>query len=313
MHVTSDYLAAWLTGLQAQFTQKWNQEATNSVLLESAKRIPSTNMIEDVPIMGALSGGPQDTTHGVVVFEDWKQYHAPVTNAVWQDGFEIQREVFTFDRQKMYADKPNELVARGKAHIGNLLGDLRETNGLAYDGVAMYANSRAAGSTGQVNDNLLAATGTYTTAANIYTDIAAGQQAAMAFTNDQGVAMGIRMNVIELPTTLYDIFWTGLMFNAFAGGQPAAALAPPGDSFQAGAYKVVLNKRLTVATSWYMHYVNPADGAYPYMWTDVEVPHLDGTTSTDAYEWKVLRKAQYTTYGIYQAAYGNPLFSIQFA
>jgi hypothetical protein len=313
MHVTTDYLAAWLTGLQTQFTNKWNDVATNEVLLGSAKRVPSTSMIEDVPISGALSGGPQDTTHGVVIFEDWKQYHATVQNAVWQDGFEIQREVFTFDKQKMYADKPIELVARGKAHIANLLGDLRETNGLAWDGIAMYANSRALGTTLQVNDNLLTATGTYTTPANIFTDIATGQQAAMAFTNDQGVAMGIRLNTIELPTALYDTFYAGMMYNVFGGTVPAAALAPSGDSFKAGAYTVVLNRRLTDAGDWYMHYVDPATNAWPYMWTDVEVPHMDGTTSTDSYEWKSLRKAQYTTYGIYQAAYGNPIYSVKFA
>lgn len=313
MKVTSDYLAAWLTGWQASFTQKWNDVATNEVLMGSARRIPSTTMIEDVPISGALSGGPQDTTHGVVVFEDWKMYHMPVTNAVWQDGFEIQREVFEYDKQKMWADKPNELVARGKAHAANLLGDLRETNGLAWDGIAMYANTRATGSTGQVNDNLLTATGTYTTAANIFTDIAAGQAAAMAFTNDQGVAMGLRLNTIELPDDLYDIFYAGLMYTALGGAAPVTALAPVGDSFKAGQYTVNLNRRLTSATQWYMHLVDPAQGRMPYMWTDLRAPTLDGTTDVNSVEWKRDRKAQYYTYGIYQAAYGNPLYSVQFA
>jgi len=312
MIVTSDYLAALLTNYQAQFGSTWNERENADVLLQLARRMPSSTLTETVPFVGAGTTGPQDVTHGTVVFQNGRQYTLSIENKTWQDGYEVQREAFADDRYKMYANYPAHYANEFKAHIGRIVGDLFELNGLAYDGIAMFANSRALGLTAQVNDNLLTATGTYTTAANVFTDIRAGQTAAMAFTNDKGVAMGIRLNTIIVPIGLYDQFYQALMYNSYIN-QPTGQLAPTGDSFQAGEYKVIMNRQLTDAGDWYMTYVNQGTGKFPFVWSDREAPHMEGTTSTDSYEWRVLRKAQYTFYGRYNAGYGNPLYAVKFA
>jgi len=314
MIATSDFLAGLLTDYQFAFGKTWNDVASRDILLGLAQRIPSSTLTEVIPFTGAIGTGPTDVTHGVVVFQNGKQYSYSLENKTWQDGFEIQREAYTDDRYKLYADYPARMAAGHQRHIAKLIGQQFElaTATLAYDGIAFFANSRAAGTTAQVNDNLLAATGTYTTAANIYTDINSGQAAAMAFTNDKGEAMGIRMNTIVLPDDLFDIFYQGMTYNAYLN-KPGEQLAPAGDSFQVGAYNVILNRELTDAGDWYLCYVDPRTGAYPFVWTDREAPHLEGTTSTDSYEWRVLRKAQYTTYGRYNAGVANPLYAIKFA
>lgn len=314
MIASSDYLAALLTNYQQQFGKTWNDRENVNVMLQLAQRIQSSTLTETIPFVGAGSTGPTDVTHGVVTFEDMKQYSYSLTNKTWASGFEIQREAFADDRYKMYADEPARLARTHQDHVARLIAQQFElgTATLAYDGIAFFANSRATGSTGQTNDNLLAATGTYTTSANIFTDLRAGQAAAMAFTNDKGQALGIRMNTIILPDDLYDQFYTGMTYNAYLD-KPGEQLPPAGDSFQVGAYTVMLNRELTDAGDWYLAYVNPRTGAYPFVWTDREAPHLDGTTSTDSYEWRVLRKAQYTTYGRYNAGVANPLYCIKFA
>jgi len=314
MITSSDFLAALLTNYQSQFGKTWNDRESVDVLLPLAQRVPSTTETETIPFVGGNGTGPTDSSKGPVAFKDRKQYSYSLTNKEWQDGFEIRRAVFSDDRLKMYADEPARMARSHQEHVARLIGQQFElaTATLAYDGIAFFANTRATGETGQVNDNLLTATGTYTTAANIYTDINAGQTAAMAFTNDAGLAMGIRMNTIILPDDLYDIFYQGMTYNAYLQ-KPGEQLAPPGDSFQVGAYNVILNRELTDAGDWYLAYVNPRVGAYPLCWTDREAPHLDGTTSTDSPEWRFELKAQYSTYGRYNAGVANPLYAIKFA
>ena len=312
MIVSSDYLAALLRNFQMGFGKTWNDRENVDVLYQLATRIPSTTLTETIPFVGGGGTGPTDVTTGVVAFQDRVQYNYSISNKTWQDGFEVQREAFDDDRHKMYGDEPARMAQGHKEHIARLIGQRFEagTSDKAYDDVEFFSSDRSAGDTGQTNDNLLAATGTYGTTANIYTDLRSGQTAAMAFTNDDGLVMGVRMNTIVLPDDLYDLFYTGMTYNAYLD-KPAEQLPPAGDSFQVGSYKVILNRELTSASAWYMLYVGT--GKLPFIWTDREAPHLEGTTSVDSHEWRVLRKAQYTTYGRYEAGYGNPLYAIKFA
>jgi len=310
---SSDFLAALLTNYQAQFGQTWNDPANSDVLLSLAQRFQSSTLTETIPFVGAVSAGPTDITSGTVPFEDMKQYYMEIANKTWGSGFEVQREAFADDRYKLYASKPSELAMSHKMHVGELVGDLFETGktAIAYDGIEFFANSRATGTTGLAFDNLGTATGTYTTASNLYLDIRTAQQYFMSLTNDQGRKLGLRGNVIVVPGQLYDQFYTALSYNSTMD-RPAGQFAPPGDSFSVGGYTVVLNRRLTDAADWYMLHVDAKRGMMPFIWTDREVPSIDGTTDVNSYEWRVLRKAQYTTYGRYAAGFGNPLLAYMF-
>jgi len=313
--VSSDFLTALLTEYQTRFGQTWHERAGDDALLKVAQRIDSNTLNETIPFVGAVSAGPQDVTSSVVEFNDMLQYSITIANKTWQDGFEIQREAFEDDRYKLYSSKPQELAAGHQLHIGERIGAMFElgTSTTAYDGIYFFANTRATGSTGQTNDNILAATGTYTTASNVFTDLRTGQAAMMAFTNDKGEAMGLRANTIVLPPALYDQFYSALTYNSSVDTPPAGQIAPPSDMFQVSGYTVMLNRQLTSSTAWYLLHVDAARGRFPFVWTDRETPRLEGTTATDSYEWRVLRKAQYTSYGRYEAGYGNPTLAIQFA
>lgn len=311
--VSTDFLTALLTNFQTRFGQTWNEPMSTDRLLAHANRIQSTTLKETVPFVGAVSGGPQDVTQGQVAFQNMQQFTLTITNREWSDAFAIKRAEFEDDRYKLYGDKPAEMAAGHKAHIGELIGDLPEAGvtGLAYDGLTFFHATRTIGDSGTINNIVSGGFSGTPTVAEFLAALRAGQARAMAFKNNKGRKMGIRMNTIEVPDLLYDVAWEAFQTNASINTGAERNAAPPEGVFKAGQYTVVWNHRLTDVNNFHMYHVDPARGRFPYVWTDRTSPALQGTTSVDSEVWTELREAHYTTYGRYEAGFGEPRFALQ--
>lgn len=309
--VNSDQMAAILTNFQMRFGAAWNQEAGTDRMAKLAKRIESKDLNETIPFAGAVSAGPQKTTDGVVDIGEAEPYSLTIKNEVWQDGWSIQREAYEDDRLGLWRDKPNEMVASHRQHLGRLIGDLfvSGTSALAYDDTAFFSASRVIGLSGTIN-NIVSQTGTTTTA--FLADVETAQQRFMGFKTDKGRPMGLRANGIAVPTQMYDTAWKALTTNTNVnpGGDN---FAPASGEFDAGGYHVVWNPELDDAGDFYLYHIDEGMGRYPFVWTDHTQPKLEGPNSTDGDVWRIERRAVYTTYARYNAGYGEPRLCVKVA
>jgi hypothetical protein len=307
MNVTSDTLTTLLTVYQRRFGSEYNQALEGQTWKDLVLRVPSTSLKEAVPFSGAAPR-VQDTTEGTLDYEDIRQYLVEVSNRVFQAGWMIEREAFSDDRYQLYGGKPGEMAEAAAEHPGEYIWQLIELNGLAYDGKAFYLASGGGRSFGKgaVVDNIVPGAGT--TPANLLADLNKCQIRMFGFETDKGRKIKRMGNLISCSIDLFQNWFEAL---AVLNDQDAGTrtVAMPGEPiFTAGRYTVVVNPEATDADNWQLHHI--AGTRRPFLMTDREAPHLEGTISVDSYEWREERVAKYSTYGRYGRGYADPRLSI---
>lgn len=307
MNVTSDTLTTLLTVYQRRFGSDYNKALESQTWLDLVLRVPSTSLKEAVPFSGAAPR-VQDTTDGTLDYEDIRQYLVEVSNRVFQAGWMIEREAFADDRYQLYAGKPGEMAEAAAEHPGEYVWELIELNGNAYDGLPFYSDAGAgrAFGKGAVVDNILSGSGV--SAANLLTDLNLAQIQMFNFETDKGRKIKRMGNLITTPIELFQTWFEALaVLDDQEAGERVVAL--PGEPFfRAGRYTVVVNPEATDANNWQLHH--SAGTRKPFLMTDREAPHLEGTISVDSYEWREERVAKYSTYGRYGRGYADPRLSI---
>lgn len=304
MQVNSDVLAALLTTYQTRFGQDYNRSLETQSWKNIAQIVDSNSLNEAVPFSGAA---PRviDTTDGTLQYEDVNDYLIEISNRVFQAGWSIKREAFDDDRIGLFASKPSEMAEAAAEHPGEYIWGLIELNGLAYDGTAFYANSRTIGASATI-DNILAGTGTDPVA--LLTDLTAAQIQMFNFQTDKGRAIKRMGNVITCPINLFQNWFDALGVRSVNDAGEMTRVTPGEPFFTAGRYTVIVNPEATDTNNWQLHHV--ASTRKPFILTNRVAPILEGTISTDNYEWREERMAKYSTYARYGRGYGDPRLSI---
>lgn len=191
--VTSDFLAALMTNFRVIFKQSLDEaEKEFQLFKEIATEFKSDTDKETYGWMGASPNMREwkDTR----VYKALKAYDYSLTNLHYEGTIEVDRDTYEDDKYGLIAPRIKALARRALRHINEQVISKMDDNGNAYDGTAMFANTRTIGSSGNI-DNLLA--GAYSASASeIRTALAAAFVAMSLFQDDRGIAMGLVPDLI---------------------------------------------------------------------------------------------------------------------
>lgn len=304
MQVNSDVLAALLTTYKTRFGQDYNRSVETQTWRDIAQIVPSESLFEKVPFSGAPPR-VQDTTDGTLSYEDSLAYMIEVENRVFQAGWVIQREAWDDDRVGLWVNKPTEMAEAAAEHPGEFIWGLIELNGNAFDNLAFYSASRTIGASGTINNIV---TGTGVTKAQLLTDLNTAQVRMFNFGTDKGRRLKRMGNLITCPVELYQTWYEALAVPDVNQQGEQTRVAPGEPFFRVGRYTVIVNPEATDVNNWHLHHI--ASTRKPFILTDRVTPGLDGTKSTESYEWKEERMAKYSTYARYGRGYADPRLSV---
>lgn len=306
MITTSDFLSALLTDYQADFEASFNKELDQSGVLGWLRVIRSDTKTVTVPFSGGVPT-PQDTTGGKpIVYEDMEMYSITGEAKTWQAGVEIQREVFEDDRLGFFNSVPQDLVAGAVNHIGRYAKGLFELNGDAYDGAAFFGTTRTIGNSGTIVNTI---TGSGTDVPDLQVDLQSAVTKMTKFANDKGVIIGLVPNTIWAPVEIAQTLYQA--FNPQLSPGSVATVIPGGTrTFTGMGYTVHIVPEFTDTNNWFVGYVG-SNSNRPLGVIMRTEPKLEGTIDTNSYEWRDLKKAQYSTYGRYERFYGDPRLCVR--
>ena len=298
--VTPAVLAGALTSFRTVFNGAF--EAAMSGLAGAwrniAMEVQSNSAIEQHVWLGTV---PQmvDVTSGDFQVEHLYAFDYSITNATWKSYFEVPRSFFEDDKLALVRPKIAQLAQEAARHPGQLLFNLPISNPLAFDGVALIADTRVIGRSANV-DNQIAGSGT--TVAQFQADLAAAGAQMMLFQDDQGRPMGLQGNWIMVPPALRQTAFQAL--NANQGAGLVNIVAPPGSVLGAEeGYRIIVNHQLTDANDWFLCHVQ--DGFSPFIYQTRIPPSLEPLTEgTDA-----AIRADRFLFGVrarYQVGVGDP-------
>ena len=178
-------------------------------------------------------------------------------------------------------------------------------NGLTYDGVAFFANTRALGLSANI-DNLAAGAGI--TIANIQTDLNAIRSTMRLFQDDWGRPTGLVPNVLVVPSALEQVFYQAL--NRDQGPSQISPVVPGGETaIDRSGYTVIVNPYLTDVTDWYALHV--AGEIKPFVWQNRTPPSLEGITDPNTESGVIRDKFVYSVRARYNVGYGEPRHAIK--
>lgn len=235
-------------GLRADFARKMAEfqsaRELSPGLMQAAMTIQSDGAYEKMGWLGAMPGVQEWI--GELNAKALEDYDFTIRNKDWATAAIIHENDVDDDQTGSLQMASAMLVKRLLAHPEKLIAALLTggTSGLAYDGVAFFADAAGA----RTFDNLLGGSGT--TVANLETDLIAALVAMARFTDDQGEALNIKGNLIVCPKALEYNFKKLVMSNA----SPTATAGVDTYNPFANGFTVIGDARLDAAdaTDWYL-------------------------------------------------------------
>lgn len=236
-------------GLNARFAKDMaNFQAAHEInpgLMGLAMEIPSSGAYEKLGWLGSVPGVAEWI--GELAAKKLEDYDFTIKNRDWAVAARVNENDLNDDQTGALASLSAWLVRRLMQHPEKLLASLVTggTSGLAYDGVAFFAN---AGS-GRANDNLLGTSLNTDTLANIETSLNAALVAMSKFVDDQGEILNIKADTILVPKALENKMKKLILSNTDATGAVNGIYNPYGSG-----YKVLADPRLDAvdANSFYI-------------------------------------------------------------
>ncbi len=303
--VSSDFLAGVLTSFRALFAndfsgaqafQGWGELAAQ---MDSNGEFNTYNWFGTTPKMS-------DVTNDTVPIGGLESYNFSIRNREYQAAIEVDRMTFERDQLNLVTPRITGLADEAARHPSELIFQLQEANPLAYDGVAFFADTRAFGSSGNI-DNLLAGTGI--TIAQIQADLASARATMRLFKDDKGRPLNSIGNIIVVPAGLEQVFWQALNPG---GGLLDRAPLPNTDTgtFKGAGYTVVVNPYLTDVTDWYL-YTSKGPTMRPFILQTEKKPVLESDTNPQSRENIIRRKYLYSVYGRYAVGVTDPRLGIK--
>ena len=292
--VSSDYLAGLLTNFRLIFERDFKAALAVENWADVALRVPSDTDTESYNWFGTVP----KMAEGQVKLGGLEKYNFSIRNKTYKAGLEVKRETIEDDKIGMLAPRLAQLGPEAARHPGELIFNLFESNPLAYDGKALFANDHVIGASGTI-DNLQGGTGI--TVAQVQADLAANRGIMVKWKDDQGRVAGNRANAIVSPPELMGVFWSAL--NGNLGGTTPATMPAGTGKFQAAGYTVIENPFLTDANDWYLLALSPA--GRPFVFQDRLPPALEGITTPNTESGVLLDRFIYTVRARYNVGIGD--------
>lgn len=302
--VTSDFLAGVLTNFRATFQDSFDAARNLAAWPKIAMEVQSNGLVENHSWLGTV---PQmvDVTRGDSQMEGLFSFNYALTNRTWKAQIEVERAVFEDDQIGMLTPRLRQLGEEGVRHPGQLILQLFETNGNAFDGAAFFADTRVIGRSANI-DNIQTQTGV--TIANIQTDLAVVRARLRTFQDDQGRPMNNVLNTIICNPDIEQTMYQALSIGFPAAAPTASNIQPAGDLVTVNGYTIITNPYITTAGDWYGCAVTPS--MKPFIYQSRVAPTLEDQTlgSEDAV------KRDRFVYGVrarYEVGYGDPRYAIR--
>lgn len=304
--VTSDYLAGVLTNFRLLFERNFDAAIHAQPWTGISMMLPSNVQTETYSWFGTVPK-MEDVTHQDLKVEGLEPFDFSITNLLWKAGIEVERTAMEDDRLGQFTPRVQQLGVEAARHPGELIFNLFESNGNAYDSVAFFSNTRTIGASANI-DNILSGTGA-TTVALIQADLASARAQMRKFQDDRGRPMNLTGNVIVVPPELEQIFYQALNANQGNIANPVVPGSAFGGSFNQASYSVVVNPFLTDANDWYLLHV---DGATrPFIYQERLSPSLEGITSPNSESGVIHDKFVYSVRYRGQVGYGEPRHAVK--
>lgn len=305
--VTSDFLAALLTQYRALFNTDFAAAQEFQGWKQISMTINSKNLTEDYSWLGTPPK-MQDVTHDELTLQGLNAFNFSIKNALYKAGIEVERQAIEDDRLGLILPRVRQLGGEAARHPGELLFNLFETNGNAYDGTAFFADTRVIGSSANI-DNLRGGAFGDGTVAEFQAGLKEARQVMRKFQDDQGRPMNLTPNVIVVPPELEETAWRSIATDR-AGRQDRATMpANISGMFQAGGYTVLTNPFLTTVDDWYVFHV--AGAIRPFVYQTRVAPALEGITTPNSESGVIRDKFIYSVRARYAVGYGEPRHGIK--
>lgn len=224
--VTTDFLAGLMTNFRAIFKQALDAAGEVEQLMNLiATRFPSTTDQESYGWMGANPTMSEWTD--VRQYKALKAYSYSLVNKHYEGTIEVDRNTYEDDKYGMIAPRIKGLANRAIRHMNQLVVDKLDAGAtdLAYDGAAMFNTARTIGDGTQFS-NLLS--GSYSNSdAEIRNALKAAYIAMQAFTDDHGVPMGLKPDMIICSPTMLIPMLNALLPGVAGTKRPEAGLFDP--------------------------------------------------------------------------------------
>ena len=298
--VTPALVAGALTTFRTIFNNVFDAAANLQPWRGIAMEVPSTSDTETHHWLGSVPA-MVDVTHDVLQVESLYAFDYSIQNLTYKAAFEVPRSFFEDDKLGLVTPKINQLALEAARHPGQLLFQIPANNPLAFDGVALIADTRVIGRSANV-DNQVAGGSDPTVVANFQLQIAAATALMMLFQDDQGRPMSAIGNVIMVPPALRQVAYQALNANQAAALNQLVA-PPTGVIGSNEGFTIVVNPYLTDANDWYL--LSVANGFAPFIYQERIRPTLEPLTNGSEYAI-VNDKFVYTVRARYNVGVGDP-------
>lgn len=304
--VSSDFLDGVLTTFRALFARDFSAAEALQGWSDLAMRMDSSGELNTYEWFGTVPQ-IQDVTNDVVDIRGLEEYNFTIRNREYQGAIEVARTALERDQLNLITPRISQLAGEAARHPGQLLFQLFQTPGNAFDGAAFFADTRVIGESANI-DNLAAGTGV--TVAQIQADLAASRATMRLFQDDRGRPLNIVGNTIVVPPALEQPMWQAL--NVAQAGQLDRQVLPvtEGGIMRGQGYTVITNPYLTDVTDWYLLY-NGGPTMRPFVYQVEKAPVLESDTNPNSRENIVKRKFLYSVYGRYAVGVTDPRLAIK--
>lgn len=149
-----------------------------------------------------------------VQFEDLAKFEHTIIDGLFKGGIKVKRRALEYDQLKLLTPRIQQLGVGAEYDImDHVLSHLID-NTAAYDGAALFANTRVIGDSANIDNDITeaAATGTTPTVAEMQSAIANARSTMAAFEDDRG-----RKRNQTPDTILYDAAVEQTLFQALSG------------------------------------------------------------------------------------------------
>ena len=226
-----------------------------------------------------------------------------VVNDDWEATVEVNRNHIEDDQLGIYGPQAQMAGYSAKALPDEIVSDLKNNafTALCYDGQYFYDTDHLVAGANNVSNKGSAALKS-DTAANAAASYGAARAAMMTFTDDEGRALAIIPDVLEVPPALEATAKVLMEADKLGDNSPNP---------YRGTAKIVVNPRLSSATAWFLHATSMP--VKPFIYQERKAPvfvqQID-PDSDDVYMRKMFKFGAEARaaggYGFWQMSYGTP-------
>ncbi|MBL8752263.1 MAG: Mu-like prophage major head subunit gpT family protein [Planctomycetes bacterium] len=237
--------AGYAASLQAMLGLSWARQI--------ASAFPTSSPSETYPWLRAVPNPRK--WEGERTTQELRSDVVTIVNDDYENSIEFKVPDLRRDKTGQIMARAADLATRVAFFPEHLITALLTANGNAYDNVAFFATTHAVGSSGTINNNILAADGlaggTAPSTAQMSTNLLLILGKMLAFLDDQAqpVNEAARQLMVMVPANLYGATVAAInaMFTSASATNPLGELARYGFSFTP-----VLNARLTTQNQFYV-------------------------------------------------------------